>query len=41
MVYINGYAPTLIYFRGMYGAEKAGGEIEHDLLPVDGISPTK
>jgi outer membrane receptor for ferrienterochelin and colicin len=21
MVHINGYAPTLIYFRGMYGAE--------------------
>ncbi len=22
MIHINGYAPTLIYFRGMYGAEK-------------------
>jgi outer membrane cobalamin receptor len=32
MVHINGYAPTLIYFRGMYGAENLRA-----LLMIDGI----
>ncbi len=32
MIHINGYAPTLIYFRGMYGAENLRA-----LLMVDGI----
>lgn len=33
MVHINGYAPTLIYFRGMYGAENLRA-----LLMIDGIA---
>ncbi|HTR31021.1 MAG TPA: TonB-dependent receptor [Puia sp.] len=33
MVHINGYAPTLIYFRGMYGAENLRA-----LLLIDGIA---
>ncbi|HET6256059.1 MAG TPA: TonB-dependent receptor [Puia sp.] len=33
MVHINGYAPTLIYFRGMYGAENTRA-----LLMIDGIA---
>jgi iron complex outermembrane receptor protein len=32
MIHINGYAPTLIYFRGMYGAENLRA-----LLMIDGI----
>jgi len=32
MIHINGYAPTLIYFRGMYGAENL-----RVLLMIDGI----
>jgi outer membrane cobalamin receptor len=32
MIHINGYAPTLIYFRGMYGAENLRA-----LLLIDGI----
>ncbi|MGV3685396.1 MAG: TonB-dependent receptor plug domain-containing protein [Daejeonella sp.] len=32
MIHLNGYAPTLIYFRGMYGAENLRA-----LLMVDGI----
>src|ERR1700741_842942 len=32
MIHINGYAPTLFYFRGMYGAENLRA-----LLMVDGI----
>jgi iron complex outermembrane receptor protein len=32
MIHINGYAPTLIYFRGMYGAENTRA-----LLMIDGI----
>ncbi|MGN6803877.1 MAG: TonB-dependent receptor plug domain-containing protein [Ginsengibacter sp.] len=32
MIHINGYSPTLIYFRGMYGAENLRA-----LLMVDGI----
>ncbi len=31
-IHINGYAPTLIYFRGMYGAEN-----QRALLMIDGI----
>ena len=33
MIHINGYAPTLIYFRGMYGAENLRA-----LLMIDGIA---
>lgn len=33
MVHINGYTPTLIYFRGMYGAENLRA-----LLMIDGIA---
>ena len=33
MIHINGYAPTLIYFRGMYGAENLRA-----LLLIDGIA---
>jgi len=32
MIHLNGYAPTLIYFRGMYGAENLRA-----LLMIDGI----
>jgi outer membrane receptor for ferrienterochelin and colicins len=32
MIHINGYAPTLIYFRGMYGAENLRA-----LLMIDGV----
>ena len=32
MIHVNGYAPTLIYFRGMYGAENLRA-----LLMIDGI----
>ncbi len=32
MIHINGFAPTLIYFRGMYGAENLRA-----LLMIDGI----
>ena len=32
MIHINGYAPTLFYFRGMYGAENLRA-----LLMIDGI----
>ncbi|HEU5364311.1 MAG TPA: TonB-dependent receptor [Hanamia sp.] len=32
LIHINGYAPTLIYFRGMYGAENLRA-----LLMIDGI----
>src|ERR1700733_1280371 len=32
MIHINGYAPTLYYFRGMYGAENLRA-----LLMIDGI----
>lgn len=32
MIHVNGYAPTLIYFRGMYGAEN-----QRALLMIDGI----
>lgn len=32
MIHVNGYAPTLFYFRGMYGAENLRA-----LLMVDGI----
>ncbi|MES2430262.1 MAG: TonB-dependent receptor plug domain-containing protein [Bacteroidota bacterium] len=32
MIHINGYAPTLVYFRGMYGAEN-----QRALLMIDGI----
>src|SRR5450432_1478427 len=32
-IHINGYAPTLIYFRGMYGAENLRA-----LLMIDGIA---
>src|SRR5205085_2736455 len=32
MTHINGYAPTLFYFRGMYGAENLRA-----LLMIDGI----
>jgi outer membrane receptor for ferrienterochelin and colicins len=32
MIHINGYAPTLIYFRGMYGAENLRA-----LLMIDGM----
>lgn len=32
MIHINGYAPTLIYFRGMFGAENL-----RSLLMIDGI----
>ncbi len=32
MIHINGYAPTLIYFRGMYGAENTRA-----LLMIDGV----
>jgi len=33
MIHINGYAPTLFYFRGMYGAENLRA-----LLMIDGIA---
>lgn len=33
MIHINGYAPTLIYFRGMYGAENLRA-----LMMIDGIA---
>ncbi len=33
MIHLNGYAPTLIYFRGMYGAENLRA-----LLMIDGIA---
>lgn len=33
MIHINGYAPTLIYFRGMYGAENLRA-----LLMIDGVA---
>ena len=33
MIHINGYAPTLIYFRGMYGAENLRA-----LIMIDGIA---
>jgi len=33
LIHINGYAPTLIYFRGMYGAENLRA-----LLMIDGIA---
>lgn len=33
MIHINGYAPTFIYFRGMYGAENLRA-----LLMIDGIA---
>ena len=33
MIHINGYAPTLIYFRGMYGAENLRA-----LFMIDGIA---
>lgn len=33
MIHINGYVPTLIYFRGMYGAENLRA-----LLMIDGIA---
>jgi iron complex outermembrane receptor protein len=33
MIHINGYAPTLIYFRGMFGAENLRA-----LLMIDGIA---
>src|SRR5438093_2183708 len=32
MIHVNGYAPTLFYFRGMYGAENLRA-----LLMIDGI----
>src|SRR5437763_91976 len=32
MIHINGYVPTLIYFRGMYGAENLRA-----LFMIDGI----
>lgn len=32
MIHLNGYAPTLIYFRGMYGAENLRA-----LMMIDGI----
>jgi len=32
MIHVNGYVPTLIYFRGMYGAEN-----QRALLMIDGI----
>ena len=32
MIHVNGYAPTLIYFRGMYGAENLRA-----LLMIDGM----
>ncbi len=32
MIHVNGYSPTLIYFRGMYGAENLRA-----LLMIDGI----
>ncbi|HEY0433313.1 MAG TPA: TonB-dependent receptor, partial [Chitinophagaceae bacterium] len=32
MIHINGYAPTLFYFRGMYGAENTRA-----LLMIDGV----
>ena len=34
-IHLNGYAPTLIYFRGMYGAENLRA-----LLMIDGIQNT-
>lgn len=33
MIHINGYAPTLFYFRGMYGAENLRA-----LLMIDGVA---
>ena len=33
VIHINGYAPTFIYFRGMYGAENLRA-----LLMIDGIA---
>ena len=33
MIHVNGYVPTLIYFRGMYGAEN-----QRALLMIDGIA---
>ena len=32
MIHVNGYVPTLIYFRGMYGAEN-----QRALLMIDGV----
>lgn len=39
-IHINGYAPTLIYFRGMYGAENLRALLMIDGIPENNISGT-
>ncbi|HET6228340.1 MAG TPA: TonB-dependent receptor [Bacteroidia bacterium] len=39
-IHLNGYAPTLIYFRGMYGAENLRALLMIDGIPENNIAGT-
>jgi outer membrane receptor for ferrienterochelin and colicins len=39
-IHLNGYAPTLIYFRGMYGAENLRALLMVDGIPENNIAGT-